>query len=306
MTREATNCTTATNYGLEGDIRDKPSVPAIQGPHGTNGPWLELVPNRATRIAHTILTKTHCKGFCSGRFCGPEKTFHTPRSFMIGCLTTNQGIAASDSSKVELIDTTYDKALIRKAIHLFRHPLDNVVARFHLEYNEKLAAGDTGFTKAFPKTDVGFQRWCQLDDRNSPAVRASHLVDKNLRQLLEQMPCRNEFFRYGQWHNLAFTTTRDMNIETMILHYHEYSNDVVQARQRVLDFLEMPLVGGEDIQFNDGKRYRHYYSRQQKIAIRNFFAEYASAETWEQLQQYDFEIDLLVSSSSSSSDVDAH
>lgn len=58
MTREVTNCTTATNYGLEGEIRDQPSVPAIQGSAGVHGPWLELIPNRTTRIADTILTKT--------------------------------------------------------------------------------------------------------------------------------------------------------------------------------------------------------------------------------------------------------
>jgi hypothetical protein len=42
MTREASNCTTGTNYALEGDIKDKPSVPAIPGKIGENGPFLEV------------------------------------------------------------------------------------------------------------------------------------------------------------------------------------------------------------------------------------------------------------------------
>lgn len=287
MTREATNCTTATNYGLEGEIRDKPSVPAIQGPAGVNGPWLELLPHRATRVADTILTKTHCKGFCSGSFCGAEKTFHTTRSFMMGCLTGNQGIESSKG--LRLTDKTYDKSLVKKAIHIFRHPLDNVVARFHLEYNEKRMAGDTRYTTIFPKDIQGFRRWCALDDRNRGLVQ-SRFVDNRLRGLMLQIPCFNEFYRYGQWHNLAFETTRAMNLTTMLLHYHEFADDFVKARSRILSFLELPLIG-EGIEFDDGKVYGRYYSRQEKVAISNFLQEFSSAETWEQLKHYDFETD---------------
>ena len=59
MTREASNCTTATNYALEGAIKDKPSVPAIEGPDGLQGPFLEVIPGRFTNLPTTILTKTH-------------------------------------------------------------------------------------------------------------------------------------------------------------------------------------------------------------------------------------------------------
>jgi hypothetical protein len=285
MTREATNCTTATNYGLEGEIRDQPSVPAIQGPAGAHGPWLELIPNRTTRIADSILTKTHCKGFCSGSYCGPEKSFHTIRSFMMGCLTGNQGVVTGKG--LRLIDATYDKSLVKSAIHLFRHPLDNVVARFHLEYNEKKASGDKKYTSIFTKDTTGFRRWCALDDGNR-GVLHGRFVDHRLRDLMMKIPCFNEFFRYTQWHNLAFATTRAMNLTTLLLHYHEYSDDFVKARGKVLNFLELPLVG-EGIEFHDGKVYRNYYSREEKQNIRNFMQEFATAETWDQLKDYDFE-----------------
>jgi hypothetical protein len=187
MTREATNCTTATNYGLEGEIKDQPSVPAIQDGTGLKGPWLELIPGRPTRVASTILTKTHCKGFCSGSYCGPEKTFHTVRSFMMGCLTGNQGIR-DEKGALKLIDQTYSKSLVHKSIHIFRHPLDNVVARFHLEFNEKRDARDTTYMKLFPKNSTGFHRWCALDDRNRGLVR-SRFMDRTLRESMLKMPC---------------------------------------------------------------------------------------------------------------------
>lgn len=287
LTREATNCTTATNYGLEGEIRDEPSVPAINGPTGVDGPWLELIPNKTTLVANTILTKTHCKGFCTGRHCGVEKTFHTTRSFMIGCLTGNQAIETKMG--LRLIDKTYDKSLVKKAIHIWRNPLDNVVARFHLEYNEKHDAKDTRYTAKFPKSVTGFRRWCVDNDRNRHLVN-SRFVDRRLSGLMSQIPCFNEFYRYTQWHNLAFETTRAMNLTTMLLHYHEFSDDFLAARDSILDFVELPLVG-TGIEFHEGKTYQHYYALEEKIAIRNFLQELSSSETWEQLKRYGFEID---------------
>jgi len=65
ISTELTNTTTATNYGLEGDIKDKESTPAFEG--GFNGPFLELIPDRSTNIPKLILTKTHCGGIAASR-----------------------------------------------------------------------------------------------------------------------------------------------------------------------------------------------------------------------------------------------
>lgn len=208
---------------------------------------------------------------------------------MIGCLTGNQGIQSGKD--LRLIDTTYDKSLVTKAIHLFRHPLDNVVARFHLEYNENRAAGDKHYVRHFPQNADGFRRWCARDDGNRGLVQ-SHFVDRRLREFMLKIPCFNEFYRYTQWHNLAFATTQAMNLTTMILHYHEYSDNFDLALERLLNFLDLPHVG-EGIVFTDGKVYRNYYTYEQKDAIRNFLHEFATAETWEQLKDYDFETDHI-------------
>jgi hypothetical protein len=285
MTREATNCTTATNYGLEGEIRDQPSVPAIQGPAGKNGPWLELLSTKQTRIAETILTKTHCKGYCGSRMCSAERIFHTNRSFMKGCLEAKQGVLDSNQH-LHVVRKIYDMSLVKKAIHLFRHPLDNIVARFHSEHNDMLEAEDTQFTSEFPRNATGFQRWCARNDENLDLLQSS-LIEPCLRELMLQIPCFNEFYRYTQWHNLAFETTRVMNLTTMVLHYHEFALDYENARDRILDFVELPLVG-EGIEFIAGKVYQDYYSGREKSAIRNFFFEFASADTWLHLEEYDF------------------
>lgn len=203
---------------------------------------------------------------------------------MTGCLTGNQGVLSNRG--LRLTDKTYDKSLVKKAIHIFRHPLDNIVARFHLEYNEKSDAGNTKYVKAFPKNVTGFRRWCYLDDQNRGLVR-SRFVDKRLRSYMLEIPCFNEFYRYTQWHNLAFETTRAMNLPTMVLHYHEFSDNFTKARDRTIAFLDLPLIG-EGIGFDDGKVYSRYYTNHEKAAIRAFLVEFASAETWEQLQRYSF------------------
>ena len=120
MTREASNCTTATNYALEGDIRDEPSVPAIDGPAGVNGPWLELIRDRHTNVPSVILTKTHCKGICAGNDCGPHGGIETVRSFMMGCLSGVK--AVKKDGKIVKEKVKYNPSIVKKAIHIFRHP----------------------------------------------------------------------------------------------------------------------------------------------------------------------------------------
>lgn len=286
MTREASNTTTATNYALEGEIRDKPSVPVIAGKTGDQGPWLELIPGRETSIPERyIITKTHCKGFCTGRYCGADKIIQPVRTFMEGCATGTRAVETKQG--LEKIDTTYRTELVGKAIHIFRHPLDNIVARFHLEYNVQMAKGRKRFAKAYPKNEIGFKRWCAKDDSNR-SLLSHRLVDDRLRAMMLQVPCFNEFFRYVQWHNLAFATTREMDVPTMLLHYQDFSTDFEGARDRVLDWLELPRVAN-GVKFQDGKVYRSYYSREEKRSIRDFLQAASSGETWSQLKEYDYE-----------------
>lgn len=287
MTREASNCTTATNYGLEGDIKDKPSVQAIPGDAGKNGPFLELIPDRHTNVPETILTKTHCKAFCSGSLCGTDNTIHTARSFMKGCLSGFRGVETDHG--LDRVKVTYNASLVGKAIHIFRHPLDNIVARFHLEYNVQRSAGNSDFGELYPKNSTGFRQWCADDDKNTDLIN-SRFIDPDLRTKMESIPCRNDFYRYVSWHNNAFYTTTDLDIPTLIVHYGEYSTDFEATRDKILNWLDLPR-NGEGIEFHSGKIYRSYYTLEERLAIRDFIKEFASVPTWHELKGYDFSTD---------------
>jgi hypothetical protein len=154
--RELTNTTTATNYGLEGDIKDKDSVPVFKGDIGINGPYLELIPNRTTSLPKLILTKTHCGGFSTS--LDPNKYIETPRSFLMSCLTGVRGVHSStDPNTMEKLPVRYSQDLVKRVVHIIRNPLDNIVARFHLEQTRFTSLKNETWLNQFPDSKQGFQ-----------------------------------------------------------------------------------------------------------------------------------------------------
>lgn len=177
---------------------------------------------------------------------------------------------------------TYGTENLGKAIHLFRHPLDNVVARFHSSYKKS----EANFKEKYPYNSTGFNNWCAAQDKKRDLFKY-HLIDDALASKLTAVKCYNEFFKYLQWHNLAFETTRSLSLPTLIMHYEDYSNEFDTSVKRLVAFLELPSTGSV-VPFLHGKVYRDYYSLEQRIAIRDLVTEMASAETWHYMKDYDF------------------
>jgi hypothetical protein len=281
LTRESSNTTTATNYALEGDIKDQFPPPVINT--SENGPFLELIRDRHTNIPKYILTKTHCGGFCSD--CPPQWYIETPRSFQTQCQTGRRAIKTDRGFRTKLV--TYNASLVKKAIHVIRHPLDNIVARFHLMYKRfEEEKPDPAWLAKYPYNSIGFNKWCADQDKMFH-LSQYRWVDQTLADTFASVPCHQEFFRYVQWHNLAFTVSRDMGLPTLIIYYHDYSEDLETATKRLLAFLELPRVS-EGIEFSHGKEYRDYYSAEQRAAVKAMIKEQSTAETWHYLKAYDF------------------
>ena len=124
--RRTTNTTTATNYALEGQIKDQPSVP-IHPDVADKGPWLELNTDRPTNIPERyILTKTHCEGMCSD-CVDPDRFLFASKSFRFECQGGSKAVwkDASDPTQgvVKQKNNYYHKEQVKKAIHIFRHPV---------------------------------------------------------------------------------------------------------------------------------------------------------------------------------------
>ena len=187
--RELTNTTTATYYGLEGDIKDEPSVPVFGGDIGVNGPYLELIRDRTTNLPKYILTKTHCGGYSYS--LNPDAYIVTPRKFLRNCLFGFNGVRSDNGNMTrEIVQSSSD--LVKKVVHIIRNPFDNVVARFHLDRYFK----PKDWLKQYPSNELGFRKWCAALDDDKKALEKHRQMDTDLNDALSDIPCRAEWFRY--------------------------------------------------------------------------------------------------------------
>jgi hypothetical protein len=110
-------------------------------------------------------------------------------------------------------------------------------------------------------------------------------IDSDLANSMEGVPCRTEFFRYIQWHNLAFSVTSDLNVPSYVFHYEDYSNRFDEVTTELIEFLELERKSDAP-DFIDNKEYGYYYSREQKEAIAVMVKEFSTKSTWQHLHHY--------------------
>lgn len=281
LVRELTNTTTATNYGLEGDIKDEPSVPAFN--HGINGPFLERIPGRYTNIPPLILTKTHCGGFSTS--LNPTSYIETPRSFLKSCLKGKRGVYSSDSKSVATHSVWYSQDLVKKIVHIFRSPLDNVVARFHLKRKRFTARKNKKWLHDYPDNKLGFHKWCKSIDDSQQLAR-TRWIDRELGEAFLGVPCHAEFYRYVEWHNYADGVKMDLGIPTMVFYYEDYSTRFDDVTEELLNFLELEHQESSAPVFIVNKKYDDYYSKEQTQAITALVKELSNKRTWKHLAHY--------------------
>ena len=102
---------------------------------------------------------------------------------------------------------------------------------------------------------------------------------------LRLSPCHAEVFKYIQWHNLAFQLTNKYKIDTMVVYYQDYAVKFNETVDKILDFLELPLVDHQE-GFEPGHEYNKFYTNLDKRRIGLLAKELASDETWSHIEQY--------------------
>jgi Tfp pilus assembly protein FimT len=177
VVRQVSNTTTATNYGDE--HLEHSTNSSVVWDNRTHGPF-RAYPNLPLP-KDFLLTKTHCASRCV--HCGPDGYLETPLSFQQGCLRSNR--VRENIQTEEFYSSTH----VKRAVHLIRHPMDNVVARFHLS-NRHDRSG------RFVNNASGFQEWCRiLDTSYTWMEQHTRWIDPRLRHLWRAIPCHAEFFR---------------------------------------------------------------------------------------------------------------
>lgn len=160
------------------------------------------------------------------------------------------------------------------------------MSRFHLETHKYRKANDTEKINMYPSTRDGFRAFCRmLDERYAREEKTSHLMDSDVLVSMNRVPCHGDFFRFTQWHNLAFVTTNELELETFVLHYENYTDNFGKTFEELLRFLRLPQKG-ERSKFIKGKEYVDYYTRSERNAAKIAMEKLSSRQTWSQIEHY--------------------
>jgi hypothetical protein len=187
---QASNRSTATNYGLECDFdRNGENVPLYV--NSPNGPYVAH-PDKGLPD-HYILTKTHCGGRCAD--CGPKSYLETKESFVDMC-GKGAHVSISNMAKVHV---KYDPTLAQRAIHLVRNPFNNIVSNFHLERHTKAKKGKGDWLKRYPNNSSGFRKWCSdIDQKYAKEEASVRLIPDSIIHMFDGLPCHKAFYAFAQ------------------------------------------------------------------------------------------------------------
>ena len=270
LVRDITNLSTATNYGHEHRINDA-SILVHQ--KWINGPFRANVSQELPR--NFILTKTHCGSRCV--HCAPDGYLETPRTFQRSCQSGRRHFNSTWSK-----EAIYQPDIVSRAVHLIRNPMDNVVARFHLS-RRHAGGGD----KAFDNNATGFQAWCaKMDSAYETYESHTPWLDPPLLRLWKSVPCHAEFFKYIQWHDLAWDTAEHMDISMHLLRYEDYDRNWKGTVDALLSYLQLPVATWKGATPFVIQTYDSFYTSQQKRDIEALLRNVASARIWEIVSPY--------------------
>jgi hypothetical protein len=273
----------ASNYGEEYGHVVADSVPAL--PSQPQGPfWMDEpsgVEKGFTYPTKHVLTKTHCGARCAA--CPPLMYAESTYSFQRRCFEGRRYYNEKGELKKKV--DVYGPENVKKAIHLFRNPFDNVVSRYHHQWRYGPLVDQTTKHEGMPTREEFREHCIRMNDWRAGPERVSILFTDEILDLMAKVPCRAEFFRYIEWHNLAFVTSRDLGIPTMVLYYDWFETKFDDAAATLLEFLEVERKGHE-LELVPGKFYTDYFLPEEQAAVHQLFRLIASRETWKYTQRF--------------------
>jgi hypothetical protein len=263
------NKTQATNHGMEANE----SFPLL--PNLPNGPFIL---DRQKEIGRYTLVKTHCSGYCDA--CNQTQSRKKLRAFQMGCVSTKR------NENGIFVVHKYNESVAKKAIHVFRNPFDNMVARMHLGVKDRRMAGlPSSLLNAFNDTEAGILSWCRfMDAEFAKGADASKFTEETLR-LMPNVPCHSDLFRYIQWHNHAIELTNKLKLPSMLLHYEDYATQYNKTISGLLKFLDIKPVN-EPLDFVLGKTYQHLYGEAHARSLGLLARSMATPACWEEVKRY--------------------
>lgn len=266
-----------TNYGHENNNNETGTSIPIFGDQPGGPFWMDpnMYPNYSFPT-RWVMVKTHCGGRCET--CPPSQYGESTYSFKYKCLAGTRRTKVNSTFVDEKVSYPADR--VTKAIHLVRDPFDNVVSRFHLEQKGNRSGS------RFDSSKDGFRGYCEyLNQRFDEEEKRSILFHTELLEMMEDIPCRADFYRYIEWHNQAFALTKDLQLDTMVLYYDDYSTNMVEVTNRLVEFLALKPAG-EIHEFAPGKVYSDFYTLEERRTVRAALELMSTRETWHHIKKY--------------------
>jgi hypothetical protein len=230
-----------------------------------------------------ILSKSHCAGFCDS--CKQNLSYADVSIFEKGCRST----LIKRNGKMEA--SHYNATAIKKLVHIFRNPIDNLVARMHLGIKRRrLRLGWSQESLSnFTDTKQGLLAWCHYVD--SEFGSDPSYFPERARDMFADVPCYSEMFRYVQWHNLAIQMIEQYGVPAHNIFYEDYETKYDETVGDLLKFLEANRTH-EIKPFIRGKRYGSLFRPRHLRGIARLIRRMASPECWKHLKRYFPEFDM--------------
>lgn len=268
-TKEVTQLAVGTNYADE--VRPGFCCQRLPLPDNTSGPY--IINPFHDLPATNLLTKTHCK-----------VESWSPSDFELGCRTLD--MPRSDGFEIPN-RTSYNASSIRRAVHLTRHPLDNLVARKHLIVRHHYKWGklsDDDYSR-FNDTAEGFQAWCQYYDAIQIEKFPPIVIEAMRLNETNDIPCVTDLILYVKWHSWAIHVTEQYGMDVHYLYYEDYMYNYNETIRALYNFLELPMVH-DPLPFDSSKTYHHYYTQKQRTAVMDFVQTWATTKAMQVLDRY--------------------
>lgn len=262
-----------------------------------------------------VLTKTHCTGFCDN--CDPAG-FIVPTSsdFELKCRQSERDENSNDSNHTGILQ---EKRVIRqiyptptRAVHLIRHPLDNLVSRMHhalkkwnktilpkqdqnLNTTNNKKERKNEFEELYSIANLPTERkrliaWCNYTDRVlSTWLQRMDTISLDVKRKIQATPrCGVELFRYVQWHTraLEMTIRNAGRMKVHYLYYESYTSNYDVTVRNLLDFLELPQTQKQEPFVGNKTYFNTLFTRHERKKAAELIRYIATDESYRLLEQY--------------------
>jgi hypothetical protein len=273
---------TASNYVGEVSRYDSHPNVTVYRDH-PEGPFWRGSSAGAPLPNTTVLVKTHCTGYDLNNGVGAYRI--SSEVFAGSCRFTHTTSNASQHGR-------YPADLVDRIVHIVRNPYDNMISRFHHDYNRRVPAAKNGneraieWTTLHPKNQTGFRQFCRDLDSDFLERYKPEEFSKDLYDQIQRTMCHDEVIQYMKWHNGAFDMSEILKVPTLVFHYEDYESNFNSTLTNILEFLELPH-NGESIAFHSGHAYeRDYFPPEDRENVKKLAKMLASRKSWNALERY--------------------